>query len=471
MSKQMKIVVITNCTATQTVKAPKELHGSNLPTGLTSEETCDEWVKRLNAYKDKKYTPAELYRGVSFYTVTQMQQYLSGDHIFVVSIGQGLVGYRQPITPYDLSIVPKHVNGLPRVVTAEPFSPTHWWALINEKLYGADSIPAITTRMKKLTEEADLIIVACTNQFLTLIGEDLLYAASDEDILPKLRIISVGTPKLPKQLAPLVLQYDKRINVGTAGNRNNANQRAVLHFLRLLSQVENPYDDLETHREMVATALDKIGPTTKRFLVRDEEGIVTKYLDENADSLKGKNPDRVYEALKKSRKIQMSNKEFRRAWRRKFGLRSGRPLGQPPKKVAKTQSAAAVTALNSILGQLSKQHEKTATYEDETNALETLQIFGQILRENQPEAQFTSTEVFSWVQGYYGELEETLPPLLGSVGKLSHLLRNYYEELGFEAVGKRSYKLRSNGVGTDEIGVDEVDEVDEVDTDEIDTDV
>lgn len=444
----MKIRLITNCTATQSAPAHKTLQGVNLPRPMTTAETSEEWANRLSAHSPS-IAPKNLYRGISFHSILRAQTIIGADNIHIVSIGQGLVGLEQPIVPYDLSIDPQHQHSLAKVITEESFQPTFWWRLINEVL---ERTP---TSLAELSQGCDLMIVACSARFLTLINEDLTEIVQDATTMDKLRIVSTSSNTLTSVLKPYVLPYDRRLNLMTVGNRNDLNQRAALHFLKMVAEDEK-VGSLEQHVTAVRDALNAKAPEAEgRGSQISSVGLVAlkKLLDSNKDLLE-MDPDEALAAVKMRHGIAIGPIAFRKEYRKAKGITLGKSNLKAVMGGADSK-AAALSALAGIAKDLDKPRGTVTSYKDEEAALGVLMIFVEAVREANPDARFSSTEVYTWAQQYFNQLGGQVPTQLTSVNKLAHLLKAYYTELGLVSVltgqGGNVYKLAD---GTEEV-VDE----------------
>ncbi len=421
--EKLPVVLITNCTATQSASPEPNLVGSSLPTDLTNEEAAFRWCERIKEY-EPTIPPARLYRGVSFYSISRSRTLVSPSDIHIISIGQGLVGLEQPIVPYDVSVDPNHRNSLTRVVTAEVFKPQFWWQLINENLRGT---PCPITKLAVETS-AKLVIVACTNRFQALITEDLMELVQTDEGVGKLRIVCGSTSGLPNHLKPFAIVYDKRMNRQSIGNRNDFNQRAALSFLRMLHDVPSLLGGtLEEHRAAVQKSLDKIAPPTTGDVSTTAGLEAVRGILEGSDLILAMSPDAAYAEVQQKHKISVSVGQFRKVWRQVKGLTAG---GSGSGNVGNLDAAKA--ALAAISGSLNRA--TGSTWVDEEESLKAMKTFVELVRE-MPDATFGSAEVYAWAQQYYAELDKSPPAHLKSVGKLAHLLRSYKDDLGLEAVG------------------------------------
>lgn len=443
-AQHLPIVLLTSCTATQSVEPPEELTGASLPTELTTMEAVDEWAARL-AKHPPSITPAQLYRGISFYSVTKAQSFIAPDNIKIISIGQGLVGLREKITPYDLSISPDHKNSLTRVVTAEPFLPAFWWQLLNGRL--RDDETPCTTQL--LRDDIKLLIVSCSGRFLELITEDLLNGIQlNPEHGARLRVITSGMGNIPNHLKPFALKYDRRLNITAAGNRNDLLQRAALHFMRMLhNDPELLEADITAHNTAVQEALDRIqsssastganagsSPASKASLGLH---LAREYLQRHPE-LQELGGEAAYKRFVEETRSHVSASQFRRAWRTIFTSHltptPRRKGGGGAAKVATATMDAALQALQSIEKALERSSAKVTSWQDEDDALDLLEVFVAALRQSHPDAKFSSAEVHAWARQYSSAAGVPLPTPLKNIHKLAHLLKEHHATLGLETI-------------------------------------
>ncbi len=425
MNTKLPIAVITNCSATRTIKPT--IRGIDLPKNLTMQECLEKWLEALDTQKPSM-TPAELYRGIGFNTIVKLQEFISTSSINIVSAGQGLMRLDEQIVPYDFTTDPKHKDSIHKIVTKEPFVMTAWWKMINERLR-IDTGAPIAQILND--DDIELVLVACNSRFLKLLPDDFL-SASPDILQSKLRIIttSKSTSNIPQQLKPLVITYDRSILASTMGNRNDRNHRALYHFVKLLADSPDRIE-LPAHEHQ-----DLVGTTPTQTLSHN----IDEILNRHEAMLEGKSPDAAYMQLIKMYGSFGGIIKFRAAWRAKYS-----PITSTEVKI---NQSAAIAALKGIQSQL--QHDQASTWEDESKAIEILRQFGELIREHSPEARFNGGDICAWAKSYFEEIEQSIPSAFRSPIKLSHLLANSAKDLGFEPVyssggsGGRTYMLNQD---------------------------
>jgi hypothetical protein len=391
-------------------------------------EACDEWCRRLGEhFEEHKIPPRQLYRGLAFHTINRMGTHLLDDHIKIISIGQGLVGLTEPITPYDLSIMPDHMHSLTKVVTEEPFSPTYWWQLINSKVRDTNSPIADLAA----NPEVELLLVACSNRFLSLIVEDIVAASADPKAIDKIRILSASRTGVPRRLLPFVIPYDRRLSINTIGNKYDVNQRAGLHFLKLLeSHPGSEGVDIFAHKEMVSQALDELGPEEagqrkKRGLSEEESArlreVATEMMKEGLTEREA-----YIRVQRKMAGVTVSALKFTAVWR---SLTNGKPKTKIETKASEAASSAALAAFQGL-----SLRKATNSIEGSREAVDALLLFKTAVEQEAPDSQFTSQDICLWAQSYYEAVGEDLPEALSTPKKVGVLMRQVASEVGIAQV-------------------------------------
>ena len=435
--------LIVNCTATQSVKPHEDMTGASLDSGLTTQDAVTRWHLRIEKHKPS-ITPLELYRGIGFTSIVLSQKYIKPENTFIVSIGQGLVCATRRIVPYDLSIQADHRNSLLNVVTAEKFSPANWWAMFNEKLYGS------RTPLASLYQQGDKLgnpfIVACTGAFLKMIINDLLAISTEDSVDQRLRIITNSLANIPSQLKRFVIKYDARLDKISFGNRNDRGQRAGLHLLDLLSKDEDLlHASVSGVQATVDEALGEIAVPPVAGYSEVNQGVkdLAAYLSDNEDTYRGLVPDVVYNTMYAAGTTSVTSREFRMAWRSVFGIVSS---PAPSKKGEELTASAAVEAMKKVSGSFTIA-SGSVSFADEAAALEALGLFTDTLRQVNPQATFSSTDVHAWAHQYFQNLGQPVPKQLEKVVHVALLVRDYKGQLEIELIPtsagqqKKVYKL------------------------------
>ena len=427
-----RIALITNCTASQSVQPHPSLCGANLPRVSTTLEAATEWAERLKGIMPT-IPPAKLYQGISFATVTKATHYVAPEDIYVVSIGQGFVGFRENIVPYDLSINPDHQHSLTRVITGETPRMDLWWECINES-QGRSKTP-----IQKMASQVnyDLIIVAVTSNFRNMIRNDLLQAALQG---APIVLIVTNAMGLSANLVPYSLHYDARIRKISIGNRNDLSQRAALHLLEQLSKCEELPKEITEIQELVNNDLSRFGsPTSRKNALKELDNLAERIRVLLGAEKPKDTPDTLYSIFRT--RLNCSLLQFRAAFRRAYAVKPAISA----QKLSNSSKSAAFAAFQSISSAI-KPVGTSGSWQQESESLETLQVFVDTIRENQPDAVFTSKDVFAWVEMYYKELDLPIPPQISTPMAISTLFRTYRDNLGVTSrntskIGRSDYML------------------------------
>lgn len=446
----LPVMLVTNCSASQSVVADAGLRGENLPTGLTIVEAAAEWSNRVSK-QTVSITPEQLYKGIAFQSIAKMRSLVSGKNIYITSIGQGFVPLESKIVPYDLSIERSHPNSLYNVVTSGAFSPSAWWTIINQQIRN-QSFPIEAAVIAQKKKGCKAVVVACSSKFNQMIAEDLLRASV---VLP-LYIASTSVSTLPGGIKHLVVLFDERVSVGSIGNRNNKNHRAAHVLLEILKKTPKLME--QEDRTSLSQAVEKrLGEFGEVPLARRRRGKASteqvdslrKYLQEHPE-LANCNPDLERNSVQRAVPLiaGMNTTSFRAVWREVFAKKAKKTNGG-----ADSKKAAAI--LSEVMGSASIPGTYGNTWSDEEKALEALETFVEALKTHQPDAHFTSTEVVNWAKKYHNAVKEQLPTVLQTPKKVSRLISNYGAQVGIALLptgqyGKRIYSLAEVEEQTDE---------------------
>ena len=226
------------------------------------------------------------------------------------------------------------------------------------------------------------------------------------------------------------------------GNRNDAAQRAALHFLRLLREQHTFIKaDTTEQQEAVDASLDTYGskPTTARITGEELHALFEKF----PNIAKMANPDAAYMKLKAVHGPVGGIIKFRAVWRQLAGIRK-------PTKIKTTQKqTAAATAALQAMEQAFDGSRVTASFTEEEATLEGLSLFVNTLREINLEAVFSSREVCAWAVSYYESVDQRAPRHFLSHHKLAILLGAHQEILGIELIhspgmGGKMFKFKDS---------------------------
>jgi hypothetical protein len=232
MASDLNLVLVTNCSATKKLGTNQVLRASSLRSG-SMRDVAREWNSLVRNGR-KASRARDLYGGSGIGAARKAADE-SGASWYVVSAGIGLVHSSRRVPVYDLSISPGggRSNVLDKVGNRKTPAPEEWWQAICE-LRGGVLHPI--RRLVKRRKDA-LIVVALSRPYLQMVVPDLV-GISENDI-NRVRIITLHTNSLPKELRQMVMPYDSRLNGKKSpfpGPMSSFVQRAARHFLKIASR-------------------------------------------------------------------------------------------------------------------------------------------------------------------------------------------------------------------------------------------
>jgi len=244
-----KVLVVTNCTNRKragdgtAILAAADLNGS-----LSS--VAARWGRELKKTQPSKQAQ-EIYMGRTFSEARRVTAMLDGT-LHIVSAGLGIIGAADVIPSYNLTVA-EGANSLRPLLTQLGKRPSDWWAALIAELGEQHSVRALLER------NADaLVLFALPGSYITLIAEDL--ASLTQKQLGQVRIITsdLGQSLMPEQVRHVVLPYDERLEGSPyMGTRNDFPQRALRHFIEVLSGHQLTIDDAKTGVLEAMSALKK----------------------------------------------------------------------------------------------------------------------------------------------------------------------------------------------------------------------
>lgn len=232
MASDLNLVLITNCSATKKLGTDQVLRASALRSGSMGN-VVREWNSLVS--KGRHWSRArDLYRGSGVSAARKAAQE-SGASWYVVSAGFGLVHSSRRVPVYDLSISPSGGRSyvLGKVSNRAMPAPEEWWQALGEMRGG---VRHPIRRLVKRRKDA-LIVVALSRPYLQMVVPDL--AGIREKDIKRVRIITLHTNTLPKELEHTVMPYDSRLNGKKSpfpGPMSSFVQRAARHFLKIASR-------------------------------------------------------------------------------------------------------------------------------------------------------------------------------------------------------------------------------------------
>jgi hypothetical protein len=224
-------------------------------------QVAEAWAMRIRHAKSR--TPAEeLYAGRGLVEARRAASFIGAD-LFIVSAGLGLVGCREAVPAYSLTIA----NGDPDSIAPkiqDEFSPGKWQKVLRSTLGRPRS-----SIIDLLSSRKGLMILALPGTYLEFIAEELLQIP--EEYLARVRLVGPPREVVRDELAHIWMPYDARFDgegSPNPGTRGDFAQRAARHFAEAIAHTV-PDADSATHAEMIKQWLEPLPPPT---LPRREAG-------------------------------------------------------------------------------------------------------------------------------------------------------------------------------------------------------
>jgi hypothetical protein len=244
-----KVIVVTNCTNRKrvggdTVTLPAAKMRGSLPSVATA------WVKAIRQLRPSKQAQ-DVYLGRAFSEARAVTAILDGT-LHVISAGLGVIGAGDLIPSYNLTVA-EGSNSLKPLLTQLGKKPCDWWAVLTAELGEPHPVCAL------LESNADsLVLFALPGSYIALITEEL--ASLTQKQLSRVRIVTSvhGQSLVPDHARHVVLPYDERLEGSSyAGTRTDFPQRALRHFVEVLSGHQLPLDDAKAAVTAAMVALKK----------------------------------------------------------------------------------------------------------------------------------------------------------------------------------------------------------------------
>ena len=244
--------VIAPCSARKSIAVDHSARAVSLP--LASQSVLETaWRLRLSELPTR-IAAGDFYRGRGFGAAGRAAAQARAD-LFVASAGLGLVRADRDVPAYGLTVTGVAGSDAVRGRIVGGFDPASWWRALQNGPYA--------TALGEVFLSEGLVLAALSHPYARLLGVDL--AALDEKCLARLRIVGAGLwPHLPERVrTAALLPYDDRLDHLVPGVRGDFCQRALSHFVGLLTDDRargSGTTDIEAHRVLVEAAL---GPAQK----------------------------------------------------------------------------------------------------------------------------------------------------------------------------------------------------------------
>jgi hypothetical protein len=296
-------LIITSCTNKKRHnRAPISLEMTARFESL--EATISQWRALLDG-SPLGSRASDLYVGRSFSAAKQASAGASGE-LLVVSAGLGLTHESDYVPSYNLTFADVS-NPLALAMKQVGFSPSDWWESLAVVGIGRGSLSSFI-----LAKQPKLVLIALPSGYLNMVRNDL--ASLPDSVLSKLRIFTsrVGSEGLEARLGQCVVQYDDRLESVPkfAGTRTDFPQRALLHFVTVLSAHKL---DLAAAKKSVSAALFTLSPPQSPTRVRMNDEQIARILREQWSS-HGGNSSRLLRFLRRDAHISCEQGRFKNIW-------------------------------------------------------------------------------------------------------------------------------------------------------------
>ena len=441
-SKGLSIALLISCGATKSISTRDLLRGSRLKGNVSMKELLDEWTTLLEG-REAIITPREFFRGMSFHTLTKIQDYMPEHNMFVVSTANGLVPLTQKMVPYDFTTTSGVFGNVRDKVTKEVFDTSTWWRMINTRLYNRPHPIAELLESSKFR----LVIVSVTPKTFKGLVDDLL--SVDPKNLQKLRIIMTGAgdnAALAK-FSSSILNFDSRLNKVMVGNRNDAATRASWLLIKLLSEQDPTLElSIAEHQDMINKTLDTFGLKVAQGRSPSKGANIRTILESNPHLLE-LTPGQAYTEVRKHHHGVNNLTKFRSVWvllqDQNNATIGSTPIANEAYGETLEVAAQALSYIDSLLDQM---NTKTITDAEEQETISILKIFLHTLRDHRPGGRFTAKTVSLWAEEFCSTTDTEIPVQLATANRLTHVLKCYQEYLGIQLVDgtDNMYQLSTN---------------------------
>ncbi|MEX3639191.1 hypothetical protein [Paraburkholderia sp. BR14320] len=296
------MIIVTNCTNRKRVGDDTvTLTAADMNGSLSS--VAARWGKAIRKVRPSKEAQ-DIYMGRAFSEARQVAASLGGT-LYIVSAGLGVVGATEAIPSYNLTVA-EGDNSLKPLLTHLGKRPSDWWTALTTELGQQRSVRAL------LESNADaLALFALPGSYIALIAEDL--ASLTQRQLSRVRIITSdhGRTLVPEHARHVALPYDERLEGSSyVGTRTDFPQRALRHFIEVLTGHELSVDDARASVSAAMLALKKpVIPLRER---KTDSEILT-LLRKNWDRFDGASA-RLLRYLRDEALVACEQSRFRNLW-------------------------------------------------------------------------------------------------------------------------------------------------------------
>ncbi len=422
--KQPRIALLTNCTGSAYFDPLISIEDA--PVFKTMNELCEWWTTCMAAERetqpDEMRTPGELYKGISFDTVTEIAQVIGHSNIYVVNRGGGLVRHNKKMVPYNFTYSRDEIGSAWHKVTGEKFLPSLWWTKINSALHGE---PHPISQIKtEEGEEYDYIITSLSGSFIRLISADLSRLDSRETRL-FMPITRSTITTIPRNIRSSCVPYTAAYAQGLNYSRYNKAHRITQKFL--MEGIES--GDLLKYANEVRNTQSMLSETPVNSQV-----VYDILFEEHPELLEAATIENAYNLAQMQGLRVGSHTKFVGAWR---GAQGPQVITATKKELDDARSSLRLVMASMSSGELSSNEE----------VLEQIGLFIEAVRKEDVTLLFSSKEVSTWGRLIFGDKAKRKRSI-GSSAKVASMLRTHTTYLGLEAIGVgdvQAYRIKATG--------------------------
>ncbi len=396
--KQPRVALITNCSGSR--RYPPQIRVDEIPLGSMAQ-ALEWWTNRLEELEESQkvdlYTPEEIYQGPAYTVIKELHEFIKPEDTFIVTGGQGLIGFNEKIVPYDFTSDKNLSPNIHERMKHDKFIPTGWWKNINKVRRGIENPIAELLNSGKY----DMIVGALTKGFIKYIADDLgcINDAESKAFIPIPRSMLTSFHRgAQRALVPYGREYMEDVRAF----RYDAPHRAVQKFLRLAKESSMSEVAVEMRNTSKSQAVSRV---TQGGTNTDYDAIFEEYPELLEVD--------IHHALSTAKALGVKiggSKRFLAAWR---GAR-----GQIEVDVDADEMDKSKSVMSRIL---STSHTIDNT---DDMILERIGVFIKTLRDLMPRATFIAKDVCAWYKEMY---EEELSAI-----KVSHMLMSNTQYLGIK---------------------------------------
>jgi hypothetical protein len=294
-------VVITICAHRKRTRPPAESTPVSLPIG-PQQTVQTAWIERMRTLPTDT-AAGVLYTGRGFGLATQAAK-IAKAKLYILSAGLGLVASDQQVPLYGLTVTGRHAESIATRVTGE-FDVAAWFSSL---LSG----PHSDQWADALAHGPGRILIALTRPYAQMVGTSL--SALGPHALTRLRIFGASLgPVLPPVLRPALAPYDARLDAILPGTRADFSQRALLHFVRLITVKCDTHDDRHADYAAVEAELRGVAAPDRLRRPRRTDSEIVQLIIARLQSQSG--IARILRALRDDEGVACEQARFSRLYR------------------------------------------------------------------------------------------------------------------------------------------------------------